>query len=58
MIRAVAAVLHPDSPVPVQEQSFLRAMMRYSIEQGPLRIMAEALEAGSFSIPLDIFSEE
>ncbi len=58
LIRAVAAVLHPDSPVPVQEQSFLRAMMRYSIEQGPLRIMAEALEAGSFSIPLDIFSEE
>ncbi|MBE3561684.1 MAG: hypothetical protein IMW89_21055 [Ktedonobacteraceae bacterium] len=43
---AVAAVLHPSSVVPVTEQSFLRAMMRVSIEQGPLRMMIEALNSG------------
>ena len=42
---AVAALLHPDSQVPVQDQPFLHAMMNLSIEQGPLRMMAESLEA-------------
>ena len=42
---AVAAMLHPDAQVPVQDQSFLQAMMNTSIEQGPLRMMAESLEA-------------
>lgn len=42
---AVAALLHPDTHTPVQDQPFLRAMMNLSIEQGPLRMMAESLEA-------------
>jgi len=55
---AVAAALHPDSPLPVQEQPFLRAMMRLTIEQGPLRAIAEALEAArSGAFPIDLFPD-
>ncbi|HEV2662859.1 MAG TPA: hypothetical protein VGU68_19790 [Ktedonobacteraceae bacterium] len=39
LIGAVAAALHPDSQIPLTEQAFPRAMMRISIEQGPLRMM-------------------
>lgn len=46
LVRAVAALLRPDSAIPVQEQAFLRAMMRRSLEQGPLRAIAAAIEAG------------
>lgn len=43
LIAAVAAMLHPTSDIPIKEQPFLRAMIRISIEQGPLRMMAETL---------------
>jgi hypothetical protein len=56
---AVAALLHPSSNVPAQEQPFLRAMMRISIEQGPLRMMVESLGAGNLgAIPINLFGEE
>src|SRR5262249_16914989 len=35
-VGAVAAVLHPNSQIAVQDQAFLRAMMRVSIEEFPL----------------------
>lgn len=54
LAQAVASVLR--SPTPLAEQSFVRAMMRYSIEQGPIRMLAEALEAGQFG-PLGLFPE-
>jgi HEAT repeats len=46
LVQAVAAALHPNSGIPAQEQPFLRAMMRLSIQQGPIRMLAEALESG------------
>ncbi len=61
---ATAAMLSPASNIPVQEQPFLRIMMRISIEQGPTRMMAEAAEALGVDIedqgfmPLDFFDEE
>jgi HEAT repeat protein len=59
LVSAVAAALHPESGVPVQEQSFPRAMMRLSIQQGPFRMMAEALESGRFGpIPMDLLPED
>ena len=55
LVRAVAAVLHPNSSVPPERQAFLRAMMRFSIEQGPIRMMAAALESAPFGTgPLDL----
>ncbi len=42
---ATAAMLSPVSHIPAQEQPFLRVMMHISIEQGPMRMMAEAAEA-------------
>lgn len=48
LVSAVASALHPASGLSVQEQPFLRAMMRLSIEGGPIRMMAEVLEAGDF----------
>jgi len=59
LVSAVAAALHAESGVPVQEQSFPRAMMRLSIQQGPFRMMAEALESGRFGpIPMDLLPED
>jgi HEAT repeat protein len=59
LVSAVAAALHPEPGVPVQEQSFPRAMMRLSIQQGPFRMMAEALESGRFGpIPMDLLPED
>ncbi len=56
LVRAVATALHPDSDVPLLDQPFLYAMLALSIEQGPLRAMVEALEAGNFgSAPIDLF---
>lgn len=55
---AVASALHPDSGLSVQEQPFLRTMMRLSIEGGPVRMMAEVLEDNDFGlgpIPQDPF---
>ena len=59
MVSAVAAALHPDSGLAPQEQPFLRAFMHRSLGNGLLRMMAEALEGGSFgSMPLDLFSKD
>jgi HEAT repeat protein len=59
LVSAVAAALHPDSGLPPQEQPFLRAFMHRSLGNGLLRMMAEALEGGSFgSFPLDLFPGE
>jgi hypothetical protein len=59
LIRAVAALLHPDSHIPTTDQPFLRAMLRNSIEQGPIRIMMEALSRGHLDpIPLNILGQE
>ncbi|MDQ2716307.1 MAG: hypothetical protein M3Z08_15495 [Chloroflexota bacterium] len=56
LIRAVAAALHPDSALPPQEQAFLHAMMGLSIQQGPFRMMIEALDTDDFGAsPLDLF---
>jgi hypothetical protein len=59
LLSGVAAVLHPDSHVPVLEQTFPRTLMRISIEQGPLRMMVESLGTGDFSsVPLDLFNPD
>ncbi len=59
LLSAVAAVLHPDSQVPVLEQAFPRTLMRISIEQGPLRMMVESLGTGDFSsVPIDLFTDK
>ncbi|GAC1398692.1 MAG: hypothetical protein NVS4B11_31030 [Ktedonobacteraceae bacterium] len=62
LARAVAAMLHPNSHIPPQEQPFLRSMMRISIEQGPLRMMAEMAEALKPDdldlMPFNFFEEE
>jgi hypothetical protein len=59
LINAVAAVLHPESGVPLQEQAFPRAMLRLSIEQGPLRLMLATLGHGeSGKLPINLFDEE
>ena len=58
LIRAVAALLHPNSGVPVQEQDFPRALIGFSIEQGPLRLMVESLRSGNIeTFPPKFFSE-
>jgi hypothetical protein len=59
LVQAVAAALHPTSPVAPQEQPFVRALMRYSIEQGPIRALAAALESGRLGpFPFDLFPEK
>ena len=58
LIRAVAALLHPNSGIPVQEQAFPRALISFSIEQGPLRLMVESLRSGDIGFPPDFFSED
>src|SRR5437660_4907027 len=55
---AIAAALDPASPLPIQEQAFPRAMIRFSIEQGPLRIMVDAFESGNFGpFPIKFLDE-
>ncbi len=57
LLGAAAAVLHPSSQISVLEQSFPRALMRMTIEQGPLRMMVESLGSGDFSsMPIDLFT--
>lgn len=59
LVRAVAAMLHPDSAVSAADQPFLRAMMRLSIEQGPLRMMMEVLSKGHTEpLPINIFDKK
>ena len=58
LVCAVAAALQPTSSVPATEQPFLRTMMRLTIEQGPLRAIAEALSADNFgSMPINLFPD-
>ena len=58
LVRAVATALHPSSGIAPTDQPFLFAMMGLSIEQGPLRAMMEALEAGEFGpVPIDLFPD-
>jgi hypothetical protein len=57
LIRAVAALLHPASGVSIQEQAFPRALISFSIEQGPLRLMVESLRSGEMGpFPPEFFS--
>lgn len=59
LLRASAALLHPDSPVPLRDQAFPRTFMRLSIEQGPLRLMIESLHNTNAQVPtLDFFGQE
>lgn len=59
LIRAVAAVLHPNSSIPLRQQAFPRAMLRISIEQGPLRMMVEALGTGNIGpLPINLFDRD
>ncbi len=59
LVRATAAALHPASSLPAEQQPFLRTMMRITIEQGPLRALAEALEAARLgSMPTDLFPDK
>lgn len=48
LVVATASMLHPDSGVEPQDQSFLRAMMHRSLESGLLRLFSEAIESGPF----------
>ncbi len=58
LVQAVASALHPASNLPAQEQPFVRAMMRLSIQQGPLRMLIRAFEAGELTGPgpISLFS--
>ncbi len=57
LVQAVAAALHPTSGIPAGEQPFLRALMRLSIQQGPIRMLASALETGQLDGgPMGLFS--
>jgi len=59
LLRATAALLSPQSTVPLREQAFLRSLMRLSIEQGPLRLMVESLHNANPEVPaLDLFGQE
>lgn len=58
LLCAVASVLQPTSPVAPREQAFLRAMLRFSIQQGPMRIMAESLDTNDLNSMLDMFDNE
>jgi hypothetical protein len=58
IISAVAAALHPDSGVPLQQQPFLRALIHRSLERGLIHMMAEMLESASLrSSPLNFFDD-
>lgn len=45
IVSAVATILQPASRIPLQEQAFPRTCLEISIEQGPLRMLAESLGA-------------
>ncbi|MBV8821715.1 MAG: HEAT repeat domain-containing protein [Ktedonobacteraceae bacterium] len=56
---AVATVLHPASHIPIEEQSFVRTLLSTSIEQGPLRMLAESFHQSNFHpVPINIFDLE
>ena len=58
LVSAAASALHPDSGLPPQEQPFLRAMMHHTLENGFVRLMAEAMETGPFRSPLNFLSDD
>jgi hypothetical protein len=58
LVSAAASALHPDSGLPPQEQPFLRAMMHHTLENGFVRLMAEAMESGPFRSPLNFLSDD
>jgi hypothetical protein len=47
LARAVATLLRATDQLPIIEQAFPRALLRISIEQGPLRLMMESLRGNS-----------
>jgi hypothetical protein len=51
IVGGVASALHPDSPVPLQQQTFPQALLRLSIKQGPLRLMLETLRSEMTRVP-------
>jgi hypothetical protein len=58
LARAVATMLHVDSHVAASDQPFLRTMLKLSIEQGPLRMVMDALSKGSLDpLPTNIFEK-
>ena len=59
LVSAVASALHPDSGQPPQEQPFLRAMMHHTLEDGFVRLMAEAMESSPLrSAPFNFLSDD
>ena len=59
LVGAVAAVLHPDSKIAVEGQAFLRAMMRISIEELPLRVIAASLGTNTIDLlSADVLDEK
>jgi len=59
IIDAAATVLHPASHISIEEQSFVRALLSTSIEQGPLRMLAESFHQSNFHpMPINIFDPE
>ena len=51
VIQGVAAALHPQSPLPLPQQTFPQALLRLSIKHGPLRLMLEALRSERINVP-------
>jgi hypothetical protein len=47
IVNAVATVLHPASHIAIEGQSFVRTLLSTSIEQGPLRMLAESFSAAA-----------
>ncbi|MBV9690266.1 MAG: HEAT repeat domain-containing protein [Ktedonobacteraceae bacterium] len=47
IVNAVATVLHPASHIAIEGQSFVRTLLSTSIEQGPLRMLAESFSVAA-----------
>jgi hypothetical protein len=46
-LRGLAAALHPDSPIPLEEQTFPQMLLRVSIRYGPIRLLLQTMRAES-----------
>jgi hypothetical protein len=51
VIEGVAAALHPESTLPLRQQTFPQALLRLSLKHGPLRLMLEALRSERTIVP-------
>jgi hypothetical protein len=51
VIQSVAAALHPESDLPLQQQTFPQTLLRLSIKHGPLRLMLETLRSEKTIVP-------